>query len=152
MKLQISRLKNKIFIPFSASSIMKISCFHYVALPWQLFNILWHWSKQVFWCSVRWMMWSESEVSSQTLTSCLWEAAEGKVKEKEKNKEEKRDKGRISQRLSAGGRPQGRWEVRGSEARGEWGGNGWVREPTASSTSPHPFSKYTHTHTVSWKQ
>lgn len=52
------------------------------------------------------MLWSECEVSSQTLLSCL---REEKVKEKEREKKkEKRKEGKISQRLSAGGGPQGR--------------------------------------------
>lgn len=51
-------------------------------------------------------MWSEDVVSSQTLLSCL---REERVKEKKKKKRKKRG-GRvwISQRLSAGGRPEGR--------------------------------------------
>lgn len=94
--------------------------------------------------------WSECEVSSQTLLSCLREAAEERVKEKSRRrrrKEEGGSRGKISQRLSAGGGPQGRWEVRGGGARGERGGNGWVREPPALAQPPpstYPLHRHPH--------
>lgn len=76
------------------------------------------------------------------------EENEGQSTRREKT--EWRKEGKISRCPSAGGRPRGRWEVRGSGPKEERGASGWLREPTAYSTCPrkqpppNAFGKYTH--------